>query len=90
MGETVDDIERRSIHFQVDAEDQEVRVTSQDTYDPDTYTGFKDDGMRIYVDGEQVAEATANKFNCDRGLGVQDWVIEKGKGPNALIFYRKR
>lgn len=89
IGTQVNELERHNIHFQVNTEASEVRVTNQETYDPTAYTSFKGDGMRIYVDGEQVAEATALRFECDKGLGVQDWAIEQGNSSNSLIFYRK-
>lgn len=85
-----DGIEADMIHFQVDGVAQEVRVTSQDDIPPTSYTSFKDDGMRVYVDGEQVAEATASIFECHKGLGVQDWVIaQPNNDPNILCFYRR-
>lgn len=83
-------IEESNIHFQVDSAKSEVRVTNENTYTPDAYTSFKGDGMRVYVEGEQVAEATANRFNCDKGLGVQDWAIEHGEDPKVLMIYRLR
>lgn len=89
MGESVNEMERNMIHFQVDAAKSEVRVTNQDTYTPDTYTSFKGDGMRIYVEDELVAEATAQRFNCNEGLGVQDWVIEHGEDAAVLMIYRR-
>ena len=89
IGTTVEDMETQLIHFQVDAVNSEVKVTNQDASPPTSYTSFKGDGMRIYVDGEVVAEATANRFECDKGLGVQDWAIEQGQSSNTLIIFRK-
>jgi hypothetical protein len=89
LGTRTDGIEADLIHFQVDGAASEVRVTNQDSESPTSYTSFKGDGMRIYVEGEQVAEATARRFECDKGLGVQDWAIEQGASANTLIFYRK-
>ena len=89
LGTRTDGIEADLIHFQVDAAASEVRVTNQDSTSPTSYTSFKGDGMRIYVEGEQVAEATATRFECDKGLGVQDWAIEQGSSANTLLFYRK-
>lgn len=46
--------------------------------------------MRVFVNGEQVAEATAQRFECDKGLGVQDWAIEHTDNePAVLMIYRR-
>lgn len=89
QGQQISDLEENSIHFQVNAPASEVRVTNQNTYEPTAYTSFKGDGMRIYVDDELVAEATRNRFNCNEGLGVQDWVIEHGENAAVLMIYRR-
>lgn len=89
LGTRTTRIETDMIHFQVDAGAQEVRVTSQEDNPPTSYTSFKEDGMRIYIDGEQVAEATATRFECDKGLGVQDWAIEQTSTSEVLCFFRK-
>lgn len=89
LGTRTTRLETDMIHFQVDAAAQEVRVTSQDTLPPTSYTAFQEDGMRIYVEGEQVAEATATRFECDKGLGVQDWAIEQTSSGTVLCFFRK-
>lgn len=89
LGTRTTRLETDMIHFQVDAQAQEVRVTSQDTLPPTSYTAFQEDGMRIYVEGEQVAEATATRFECDKGLGVQDWAIEQTLAGKVLCFFRK-
>ena len=84
------EIEEQNIHFQVDANKSEVRVTNENTYSPKAYTSFKGDGMRVFVNGEQVAEATAQRFECDKGLGVQDWAIEHTDNePAVLMIYRR-
>lgn len=92
-GERLDEVEGQtqtlSTHFYVDGVNQEARVTSQETTSPTSYTAFKKDGMRIYVETEKVAEATADRFNCNKGLGVQDWAIEQGSNVNILNIYRK-
>jgi len=92
-GERLDEIEGEtqilSTHFYVDAVNQEARVTSQETTNPTSYTAFKGDGMRVYVDNNKVAEATSSRFECNKGLGVQDWAIEQGSSANVLNFYRK-
>ena len=83
-------IEEDNIHFQVVP--GEVRVTSQEMDPPTAYTGFKEDGMRIYVpeSDKPVAEATVDRFNCNKGLGVQDWAIEQNTTGETLLFYRRR
>ena len=88
-GQQIDGLEEHNIHFQVNAPESEVRVTNQNTLDPDTYTSFRGDGMRVYVEEEMVAEATARRFECHEGLGVQDWVIEHGEDAEVLMIYRR-
>lgn len=84
----VNGIDDKLIHFQVNSND--VRISREDTENFSSYTSFKDDGMRIYVEGEQVAEATATIFECNKGLGVQDWAIaQPNSDPNVLCFYRR-
>ena len=90
IGQRVDDTEDILIHLQVNSQAGEVRVTNEDANPPQSYTSFKGDGMRVYVEGQQVAEATASSFNCDKGLGVQDWAIEHGSDASVLIIYRRR
>lgn len=91
IGRRVDDAEDVLIHLQVNSGAGEVRVTNEDVNPPKSYTSFKGDGMRIFVENEQVAEATANRFNCDKGLGVQDWAIEHAENePEVLMIYRLR
>ena len=90
IGSQVDDLERHNIHFQVRSAESDVIVTNEESYTPSAYTSFKGDGMRIYVSDELVAEATAMRFECDKGLGVQDWAIESPPNKSqTLNFYRK-
>lgn len=65
-------MESTMVHFQVDSASSSVRVTNEEVNPPQSYTAFQGDGMRVYVNGEQVAEATAQRFECDKGLGIQD------------------
>lgn len=85
--------ETMSVHFVVDANDQDVKVSNQDEYPFSSYTSFKGDGMRIYVEGENdpVASATSTMFECHKGLGVQDWAIVQGTNNGELVlnFFRK-
>ena len=90
MGQRIDDTEETLVHFQVNSDAGEVRVTNQTTNPPTSYTAFKGDGMRVYVDGQLVAEATASRFECDKGLGVQDWSIEHGDNAAILMIYRRQ
>jgi len=90
LGQRVDDTEETLVHFQVNSSAGEVRVTNQTTNPPTSYTAFKGDGMRVYVDGQLVAEATASRFECDKGLGVQDWSIEHGSDAAVLMIYRRQ
>lgn len=91
----IDDVESavndHEIYFRVRANEGDVIVTNQSAASPTAYTSFKGDGMRIYVGGTQVAEATANRFNCDKGLGVQDWAIESPSNSTAILnFFRRK
>lgn len=90
MGQRIDDTEETLVHFQVNSAAGEVRVTNQTTNPPTSYTAFRGDGMRVYVDGQLVAEATASRFECDKGLGVQDWAIEHGDDAAVLMIYRRQ
>lgn len=94
INERIDDVEssvnNHEIYFRVRANQGDVIVTNESAASPTAYTSFKGDGMRIYVGNVLVAEATVNRFECDRGLGVQDWAIESPTGkPQTLNFYRK-
>lgn len=93
IGQKTTDMETELVHFMVDAGDQSVKVSNQDDPPFTSYTSFKEDGMRIYVDGEAdpVAEATAERFECHKGLGVQDWAIVQGTNNGELVlnFFRK-
>jgi phage minor structural protein len=89
LAQQVDSNNNKLIHLQVDSTKEEVRVTNQTSEQPTSYTSFKGDGMRIFVDNTNVAEATADRFNCNKGLGVQDWAIEEGSNVNILNIYRK-
>lgn len=89
IGQKQTDIEDKLIHFQVRSEQSDVIVTNQSTDEPSSYTSFQGDGMSIYVDGTKVAEATASRFNCNAGLGVQDWVIQQDSNGTTLNFFRK-
>ncbi len=89
IGQQQSEIENKLIHFQVRAAQSDVIVTNQSTETPTSYTSFQGDGMSIYVDEVKVAEATASRFNCNQGLGVQDWVIQQDSNGNTLNFFRK-
>lgn len=89
LAQQVDETGNKLIHFQVDSANEEVRITNQSSETPTSYTSFKGDGMRIYVDSQAVAEATVNRFNCNQGLGVQDWVIQQDSNGTTLNFFRK-
>ena len=89
LAQQIDETGDRLIHFQVDSANEEVRITNQSSETPTSYTSFKGDGMRIYVDSVAVAEATVNRFNCNQGLGVQDWVIQQESEGTTLNFFRK-
>lgn len=89
LAQQVDETGNKLIHFQVDSANEEVRITNQSSETPTSYTSFKGDGMRIYVDSQAVAEATVNRFNCNQGLGVQDWVIQQDSNGTTLNLFRK-
>ena len=89
LAQQIDETGYKLIHFQVDSANEEVRITNQSSETPTSYTSFKGDGMRIYVDSQAVAEATVNRFNCNQGLGVQDWVIQQDSNGTTLNFFRK-
>lgn len=89
LAQQVEGTNNKLIHFQIDSSNEEVRVSNQSTERPTSYTSFKSDGMRIFVDNVNVAEATASRFNCNQGLGVQDWVIQQDSNGNTLNFFRK-
>lgn len=89
LAQQIDETGDKLIHFQVDSANEEVRITNQSSETPTSYTSFKGDGMRIYVDSVAVAEATVNRFNCNQGLGVQDWVIQQESEGTTLNFFRK-
>ena len=89
LAQRVDESSSKLIHLQVDSANEEVRVTNQASLSPSAYTSFKADGMRVYVDSNKVAEATSNRFECNKGLGIQDWAIEHGSSAKVLNFYRK-
>lgn len=89
LAQQVDESSNKLIHLQVDSAKEEVRITNQTSESPSAYTSFKGDGMRVYVDNNKVAEATSSRFECNKGLGVQDWAIEQGSSANVLNFYRK-
>lgn len=89
LAQQVDESSNKLIHLQVDSAKEEVRITNQTSESPSAYTSFKGDGMRVYVDNNKVAEATSSRFECNKGLGVQDWAIEQGSSASALNFYRK-
>lgn len=84
------DVRNLNVHVQVDRVKGEVRITNQEDNPPTNYISLMGDGMRIYVDDEQVAEGTANRFNCDKGLGVQDWVMEQGAPETVMVVYRRK
>ncbi len=89
IGQKQTDVDNKLIHFQVRAEQSDVIVTNQSTEEPTSYTSFQGDGMSIFVEGTKVAEATASRFNCNAGLGVQDWVIQQDSNGTTLNFFRK-
>jgi len=89
LAQQVDSNNNKLIHLQVDSSKEEVRVTNQASEQPTSYTSFKGDGMRIFVGNANVAEATADRFNCNKGLGVQDWAIEQTDDKKGLMFFRK-
>ena len=63
-----------------------VKITAAE--DSTTYTKVTNTGMEIWSDGDLVATATGKRFSCLGGFGVDDWIIEKGKSADTLVFYR--
>ena len=89
IAEQQNEMEDKLVHLQVRAIESDVIITNQKTENPSGYASFKEDGMRIYVQNTNIAEATADRFNCNKGLGIQDWAIVQGQSPSVLNVFRK-
>lgn len=79
------DVMTLSTHFEVTSDGVFISKSG----DRSNATKITNDGLSVLVNGVEVAKATSAIFNCDKGLGVNGWVIVEGSRPGILNFIRR-
>ena len=69
----------------------EVKVTHEQTQNPSNYVGVRGDGLRIYVDGSVMAQATNEAFITPKlEIGADErWSLQTSNGGDTLNFFRR-